>query len=370
MQHLNHSSIQLKINNLENLEQTTPPDHDPTATSRKSDHLELAMRSQIKDLDKRFYYEPLFAAHPKQNTVHGTSFSGEGGQFSFLQKTFRAPLWVSSMTGGTAKARIINQNLARACRQFGFGMGLGSCRQLLYSDEHFADFNIRPIMGEAVPLFANLGIAQLEILIAQNEVWRIEKLIDTLQADGLIIHVNPMQEWLQPEGDRFQKPAIETIEAILNYLKYPIIVKEVGQGFGYESLKALFQLPLAAVDFAAAGGTSFSKLELLRGSSERQELYEAWAHIGHSATDMVAFTNQIVADLGDKRRCSQVIVSGGIGHFLDGFYCIKKLAPLTAVFGQASAFLKYAQGDYAPLEQFVAMQIEGLAVAEAFLRVR
>jgi isopentenyl-diphosphate Delta-isomerase len=333
---------------------------DPNATNRKRDHIELALKSQINTLDPRFYYEPLFSAHPEQGSLK---------PFTFLAKTFKIPMWVSSMTGGTEMARIINRNLARACGEFGFGMGLGSCRQLLYSDEYLDDFNVRPLMGYDVPLFANLGIAQLETLIERNEIPLITQLIQKLNADGLIIHVNPMQEWLQPEGDRFKKPPIDTIKTLVDALDYPLIVKEVGQGFGYKSIKALLQLPLAAVDFAAAGGTSFSKLELLRGVSEQQKMYGALAHIGHSATEMVAFTNQIVTELGDNIRCPQIIVSGGIQDFLDGFYCIKKLS-LPAIYGQAAAFLKHAQGDYAELKAFVEMQIRGLELAEAFLSVK
>ena len=346
------------MNNLDN----TPniPDNDPNAASRKRDHIDLAFKSQIKDLDNRFYYEPLFAAHPDRGSLK---------PFTFLNKTFNVPLWVSSMTGGTDKAHIINQNLAQACRDFGFGMGLGSCRQLLYSDDHFNDFNIRPIIGEKQALFANLGIAQLEVLIEKKETFLIEKLLEKLQADGLIIHINPMQEWLQPEGDRYKRSPLETIETILKTVDYPIIVKEVGQGFGYESLKTLLQLPLAAIDFAAAGGTSFSKLELLRGGKIQQELYNPIAHIGHSATEMVDFTNKLVEELGEKIKCRQIIVSGGIQNFLDGFYCTKKLK-LPAIYGQASAFLKYAQGDYQDLHQYIDAQIQGLELAEAFLKIR
>lgn len=342
------------MNHLEN----TPDD--PNATQRKRDHIELALKSQVSSLDPRFYYEPLFAAHPEKGSLK---------PFTFLEKTFNVPMWVSSMTGGTDMARIINRNLARACGEFGFGMGLGSCRQLLYSDDYLEDFNVRPLLGEGVPLFANLGIAQLETLIERDEIGLIENLVTKLKADGLIIHVNPMQEWLQPEGDRFKKPPIETIQTLIQHLKMPLIVKEVGQGFGYESIKTLLQLPLAAVDFAAAGGTSFSKLELLRGPSEQQKTYNALAHIGHSAVEMVDFTNQIVTELGDNIRCRQLIVSGGIQDFLDGFYCLKKLN-LPAIYGQASAFLKYAQGDYADLKAFIEMQIRGLELAEAFLRIK
>jgi isopentenyl-diphosphate Delta-isomerase len=346
---------------LENLEnKTLLPDTDPTAESRKKDHIDLAFKSQINALDSRFYYEPLFAAHPAKGSLK---------PFPFLNHTFNAPLWVSSMTGGTEKARIINQNLARACKDFGFGMGLGSCRQLLYSDDYLADFNVRGIIGDNQALYANLGIAQLELLIDRKELFLINKMMDKIRTNGLIIHVNPMQEWLQPEGDRFQRPPLETIETILEHADFPIIVKEVGQGFGYHSLKALLQLPLEAVDFAAAGGTSFSKLELLRGGEARQEAYDSLAHIGHTAVEMVDFTNIIVEELGENIRCSQIIVSGGVKNFLDGFYCIKKLK-LPAIYGQASGFLKHAQGDYEQLYNYIDAQIQGLELAEAFLKVR
>ena len=348
----------MKVNTLEHLEDK--PDHDPTAADRKRDHIELAFKSQVPNLDRRFSYEPLFAAHPERGTLK---------PFDFLGKTVKTPMWVSSMTGGTALARTINRNLATAAAEFGFGMGLGSCRQLLYSDETFEDFNVRPILGDGVPLFANLGIAQLELLIDRNETFLIRKMVEKLHADGLIIHINPMQEWLQPEGDRFKRAPLQTIETLLQTLDCPLIVKEVGQGFGKETLKKLFELPLAAIDFAAAGGTSFSMLELLRGSDFRKDTFGGLAAIGHSAVEMVGFTNEIMEELGDRRRCGQVIVSGGIQDFLDGFYCVKKL-PIPAVYGQASAFLKHAQGDYATLRTFVDAQIQGLELAEAFLKVR
>ena len=336
------------------------PEEDPTAVSRKRDHIELTFKSQINELDERFYYEPLFAAHPERGSLR---------PLSILGKNFRVPMWVSSMTGGTEMARTINQNLARAGKDFGFGMGLGSCRSLLYSDEFLADFNVRKLLGHDQALFANLGVAQLEVLIDKKEIYLLEKMLEKLQADGLIIHVNPMQEWLQPEGDRFKRSPLETIETILASVDFPIIVKEVGQGFGFESIKTLLQLPLAAVDFAAAGGTSFSKLELLRGSSERQEVFGQLAHIGHTAVEMVDFTNRAVDELGDKLRCPEIIVSGGIRNFLDGFYCIKKLK-LPAVYGQASGFLKHAQGSYDDLFAYVDAQVQGLELAEAFLKVR
>lgn len=336
--------------------------NDPTAVSRKRDHIELAFKSQIDEglLDKRFYYEPLLSAHPEFQSSYSQDFLG---------KKIQTPMWVSSMTGGTEMAFRINHNLAKACKAFGMGMGLGSCRSLLRGNERLKDFDVRHLIGDDLPLFANLGIAQLEEVIDDNEWHLVDKMIDQLRADGLIIHVNPMQEWLQPEGDRFRRAPLTTIKTVLEKASYPIIVKEVGQGMGYESLKQLFQLPLAAIDFAANGGTNFSKLELLRSSPEQQELYKKLTLIGHSASEMVEFTNQLAKELGDKMRCKQVIISGGVKDFLDGYYLTNKLT-LPSVYGQASGFLKHARGDYETLADYIKTQIKGFQLAKAYLRVR
>lgn len=337
-------------------------DADPNAAARKQDHIELAFQSQIEEgkLDDRFYYEPLLSGHPEKGNLKPVPFLG---------KKLRAPIWVSSMTGGTELAKTINQNLARACNEFGMGMGLGSCRSLLYSDDALADFDVRGIIGDELPLYANLGIAQLEELIKQQELFLINQLLNKLKADGLIIHVNPLQEWLQPEGDRFEIAPIETIKTVLEYADFPVIVKEVGQGMGYESLKTLFQLPLEAIDFAANGGTNFAKLELLRSDPGKREIYSQLALVGHSAEDMIGMTNQLIEELGDEMKCRQVIISGGIRNFLDGYYLINKL-PLPCVYGQASGFLKHARGSYEALRDYVDAQIQGLELADAFLKVR
>lgn len=333
---------------------------DSNASARKQDHISLAFKSQIahNEIDNRFCYEPILAAHPKKETT----------SFSFLGKTMKVPIWVSSMTGGTAWARKINYHLARACGEYGMGMGLGSCRQLLYSNEYFEDFNVRKLIGNQ-PLFANLGIAQVEKMLFEGAVHQIEELVKRLEADGLIIHVNPLQEWLQPEGDLITRPPIDTISEFLQLTDLKVIVKEVGQGMGYESLKALFQLPLEAIDFAASGGTNFAQLELLRSNAQKQMIYENLAKVGHSAEEMIQFTNLLINELGDKMKCKQVIISGGVKNYLDGYYYINKIQ-LPAIYGQASAFLKHAQESYEDLQTYIEAQVHGLALAKCFLRVR
>lgn len=327
--------------------------------TRKNDHIDLAFKSQVIETDSRFYYEPVLNCHP----------SSALPEIHFLNKKMKAPIWISSMTGGTQKAHMINRLLAKSCKEFGLGMGLGSCRIILEDNTYFEDFNLRPIMGDDAPFFANLGVAQLESLITRNKLFLVKDLIDRLQADGLIIHVNPMQEWLQPEGDRFSLTPKQIIEEVLAHFQFDIIVKEVGQGMGYESLKALIQLPLAAIDFGAHGGTNFSKLELLRSSELNQNWFDPLTKIGHTAEEMVQFTNSILQELGDNVRCNQIIISGGIQNFLDGYYLINKVKA-NAVYGQASPFLKYATESYESLQKYISAQIDGLRIANAMLTVR
>jgi isopentenyl-diphosphate delta-isomerase len=325
-------------------------------TDRKKDHIDLAFKARtgIGEIDRRFYYEPLMAKHP----------AGELAPFTFLGKTLKAPMWVSSMTGGTQLAGQINRNLAMVCREFGLGMGLGSCRPILDNDEHFADFDMRDVIGDDLPFYANLGIAQLEPMVLAGDISPVNRLIERLRADGLIIHVNPLQEWLQPEGDLFIQPPIDTIRTYLELTDYPVIVKEVGQGMGRESLRALLELPLEAIEFSAYGGTNFAKVELLRSDDFKQQYYGPVSLVGHDAGEMVAMINEMVAS-NTPVRCRQIIISGGIGSFLDGYYHINR-CKLPAIYGQASGFLKYATQSYEELRKFVHYQVEGLKLASAY----
>ncbi|NNF22264.1 MAG: type 2 isopentenyl-diphosphate Delta-isomerase [Saprospiraceae bacterium] len=333
---------------------------DNQASSRKEDHIDLAFKSAVAvtQADARFYYEPMLKGHP-DDTLDIS--------LGFLNKRMQYPIWVSSMTGGTEKAKRINHNLGRICGEFGLGMGLGSCRQLLYEDKRIEEFDIRDQMKDQ-PLFVNLGIAQIEELTEGKALDRIDELISKLRADGLIIHINPLQEWLQPEGDRIKTSPFNLISKLLEVVDYPVIVKEVGQGFGPESLRKLMQLPLAAVDLAGFGGTNFSKLELLRSDEIKLNAYKDVFNLGHSCEQMLEWIEQIKSKNPSGIKCEKIIFSGGIRNFLDGYYFIKKCSH-PSFYAQASSFLKYAL-DYEALRRHVILQIEGLKMAHAFLDVK
>jgi isopentenyl-diphosphate delta-isomerase len=329
------------------------------AGQRKKDHIELTFSSQVMDnnADPRFNYEPLLGDLKKVEL-----------KSEFLGTTFDHPIWISSMTGGAEKAQTININLAKLCKKYGLGMGLGSCRQLLYDDKHLDDFDMRKHIGDR-PLFANLGIAQLEMLVEGKQTCKITEIIDKLNADGLIIHVNPMQEFMQPEGDKLQHSPITTIKRILDAIPTKIIIKEVGQGMGFESLKSLLTLPIAAIETAAYGGSNFAKLELLRQKNEYAGQFSGFINVGHNAGEMVENINFLKEELKKEVLCNNIIISGGIKSFLDGYYYIEKIN-MSSVYGMASQFLKYALISYDVLDQFTEFHIEGLKMSKAFLRVK
>lgn len=336
---------------------------DSVLESRKSDHLDLTLKAQMNalEVDSRFYYEPIFNSHPKNKT--------DCQEVNFLGKSLKAPIWISSMTGGTGAARHINQNLARACGEFGLGMGLGSCRSLLTSQKDFNDFALRDLIGDSSPFYSNLGISQVEELVWNGEIKKIESLVESLSADGLIIHLNPLQEWFQPEGDKLNYSALETIKKLLEESDLSIIVKEVGQGMGPASLEALMRLPLKAIEFGAFGGTNFSKLESIRDFDKNHSEHMELTKVGHHADEMVELTNTIINKLGTEAKCQDFIISGGVSTFLQGYYLIEK-SQGNAIYGQAKAFLSAAGGDYSILQEYILKQIEGISMAEKFLTVR
>ncbi len=331
-----------------------------STTDRKKDHIELAMLSQtpINQVDPRFYYEPVLSNHPTDQEIQATPFGS---------KNLSYPIWVSSMTGGTEMAKLINKNLARACREFGLGFGLGSCRKLIDNPESFSDFDVKEIIGPDLPFYANLGVAQVEQWFQNAQQDKLKKIVDLLRADGLIVHINPLQEYMQAEGDRFKYKPIDTIKKVLDHFAFPVIVKEVGQGMGPASLKALLELPLQAIEFGAFGGTNFSILEMQRQHGDEVQALLPLTKVGHTAEQMVDYCNEIYETA--KIHCKQLIISGGVNHFLDGYYLIQK-SKIPAVYGQASSFLKYAQADYESLRTFVKSQIRGLNLAYSFLKIK
>lgn len=320
---------------------------------RKGAHIELAHRAQTSttSVDGRFDYEPMFFTHPTPTDLWATTFLGHALNY---------PLWISSMTGGTDFAKKINQNLARLCGEYKLGMGLGSCRSLLHGSERLDEFAVRPFMKDQ-PLFANLGLAQVEELVLQTKEALIHEMVKKLDANGLIIHINPLQEWFQPEGDRYQISPLMTLTRFLEKSSYPVLVKEVGQGMGPRSLKALLELPLAGIELGAFGGTNFTLLESMR--AKESENKKPFIHVGHTALEMIEMLNELPV------QKKEFIISGGIKNVLDGYELQTKLkAP--SVIGMAQAFLNPAIEGFDALEKHFLSLRESLLTARGILSVK
>jgi isopentenyl-diphosphate delta-isomerase len=323
-------------------------------SQRKQDHIELTHKSKTSaaTVDGRFDYEPLFFTHPEPHEIWSTPFLGFSLDY---------PIWVSSMTGGIEKAEFINQNLARLCGEFKLGMGLGSCRPLLTSSERLKDFAVRKYLGSQ-PLFANIGYAQVEELCQMGKFNLLHEMVKTLEADGLIIHLNPLQEWFQPHGDKYKISPLIVLKKFLEVTNYPVLIKEVGQGMGPKSLKALLDLPIAGIELGAYGGTNFSLLENLR-STDANEYKKPFIHVGHTAFEMVDILNAL------PNKGKEFIISGGMKNVVDGYELKTKLKS-PSIIGMASTFLGPARESYENLREHFTQMKEALLVAKKVLSLK
>jgi isopentenyl-diphosphate delta-isomerase len=222
--------------------------------SRKADHLRINLQADVaaKGIDAGFdRYRFLHQALPELD------LDAVDTSVVVLGRRLAAPLLISSMTGGTPEAGPINRALAQVAQAHGLAMGLGSGRVLLEQPEARETFDVRPLAPDAL-LLANLGAVQLNRGVTADDCRR---LVSQLGADALVLHLNPLQEALQPRGDACFGGLLRRIEALCGCLEAPVVVKEVGWGIAPDTVRQLFDAGVAAIDVAGAGGTSWSEVE-------------------------------------------------------------------------------------------------------------
>lgn len=248
---------------------------------------------------------------------------------SFLGHDLRVPLLISSMTGGTPKALRINRRLAEAAQASGIGMGLGSLRGALEEPHLLDTYRVRDV-APTILLFANLGAVQLNTGFGPDECQRAVELVS---ADALVLHLNPLQEALQAEGDVDWRELLTKIEAVCRRMSVPVIAKEVGWGITAEVARQLAGAGVSAVDVAGAGGTSWSQVEMFRAPTEqRRRVCEAFADWGLPTAEAIV---QVRASLPDL----PLIGSGGLRNGMD---LAKVLALGADLGGMAGPFLQAA----------------------------
>lgn len=245
----------------------------------------------------------------------------------FVGKRLRAPLLVSSMTGGPARAEAINRNLAAACAELGIALGVGSQRIALEGDgaDGFSS-GLRKVAPDIV-LLANFGAAQLNTGFGLDQARRA---VEMIGADALIIHLNPLQEAVQPEGDRDWRGLLDKIGALAEGLEVPVVVKEVGGGISARVAGALLARGVQVIDVAGAGGTSWAAVEAERISDPLQ------AELARSFTNWGIPTGDAIAAVRAAHPEAVIVGSGGIRSGLDVAKAIRLGAD---VVGQAAGVL-------------------------------
>jgi isopentenyl-diphosphate Delta-isomerase len=241
----------------------------------------------------------------------------------FLGHRLAFPLAIASMTGGTDEAGRLNRILAAAAQASGIGMGLGSARVALERPEVAASFQVRDVAPDIL-LFANLGAVQL------NYGYGVEacrRLLDLTQADVLYLHLNPLQEALQLEGDTRFSDLLKPIEKVCRALDAPVIVKEVGWGLSCRVARQLIDAGVAALDVAGAGGTSWSQVEFYRhGSPAEQEIAASFREWGIPTALSIRMVRDVSPDI-------PLIASGGVQSGIDIAKCVALGADLTTMAG-------------------------------------
>ena len=248
---------------------------------------------------------------------------------SLFGKILPVPVMVSSMTGGTDEAAKLNRILAEAAQEVGLAMGVGSQRAAIKDPTLISTFQVRKFAPNIL-LFANLGAVQLNYKYGLEE---FQKAIEMIKADALILHLNPLQEALQPEGDTDFHNLTEKIARLKQKLMLPLIVKEVGWGISEQAAQLLMDAGVDAIDVAGAGGTSWSQVEMYR----IKDPYKA--QTAGIFSDWGIPTAQSILNVRKVAPNMPVFASGGLRNGVDIAKCLALGASLG---GMAGIFLKAA----------------------------
>ncbi len=251
------------------------------------------------------------------NALTQTSLGAINLATDFLGKRLDAPVLIGAMTGGADLSRIINRNLATAAQQLGIGMMLGSQRIMLNGEPASASFEVRDVAPDVL-LVGNIGLAQLNDEVVHDLV----KALDRVGADVLAVHTNPLQEAMQHEGDTDFTGSIPRLRDIAASIGYPVMLKEVGHGIGAAAAAELVDCPIAAVDIAGAGGTSWARVEQFVRYGEVR--FPALAEWGIPTAEALREVRHTLPDV-------PVVASGGIRTGMDAAKVLAMGADAVAV---------------------------------------
>lgn len=293
-----------------------------TINDRKREHLTLAglptMQMSITNGLDSVQFEP--CALPELD------FNEIDTRCRLFGKALQQPLIIASMSGGTRAARQLNQTLAAAAERAGVALGLGSMRIAIEQPEQNATFQVRSI-APSIPILANIGGAQL---VQPNGIRNALQCIEIAEADALFVHLNPLQEVLQSQGDTHWRGVLNAIAALIKDAAVPVIVKEVGHGIGPRTAKKLLDIGVTHIDIAGAGGTSWAAIETERARIDNtMQTGEVFHNFGINLRDSL----KLIQQEGSLSPAVTLIASGGIRSGLD----VAKTIRLGASFASAAS---------------------------------
>ncbi len=315
--------------------------------ARKSRHLDICLEDDVASrLDAGFS-----AVRLRHEALPEFALADVDCSTEFLGFRLRAPLIISSMTGGTARAGEINRRLAAAAEAAGIALGLGSGRAALENADLAVTYAVRHV-APTIPLYANLGAVQLNYGVTVEDARR---LVDLHGANGLYLHLNPLQEALQPHGDTNFRDLLPKIGRLCATLEVPVLAKGVGSGIAAATARRLRDAGVAAIDVAGAGGTSWALVEGRRaGDAQRERIAEAFGDWGYA-------TARATAEVRAALPGMPLVASGGIRTGVD---IAKSIALGADLCGIALPFLAAADESEAAVHALVAELIGALRIAQ------
>jgi isopentenyl-diphosphate delta-isomerase len=302
---------------------------------RKDEHLSLVLSEEAVHSGSTLLecVRPVHCALPEMDMADIDT------SVEFFGRRITLPLMISGMTGGTKEAGSVNRSLARVAARTGVPLGLGSQRIMLRNPETTESFRVRDEIGDGV-LLGNIGGAEL----CEYDTDVIVGLVNSIEADGMAVHLNPAQEIIQPEGARVFTGVLEGIRRLVDRLEGRVVVKETGAGLSPWVVKNLARAGVMCVDVSGAGGTSFTRVEMLRGENPE--------HFGRALADWGIPTAAAVA--GARK-------AGGDGMTVIGSGGITNGAEIATAIMLGASLVGIARAVYA------ALRTEGEDGAESFI---
>jgi len=280
-----------------------------STTSRKQNHVELVVSEQVSHRSIASGFDALNLIH---NALPEIAASDVDTSTDFLGKHLDVPILISSMTGGYEDAERINCALASLSAKYGAAMAVGSQRQALENKRFHNSFKIVRKENPTGLIFSNIGAIEIARLVHESKIGKIKMLVDLIEADALIVHLNPLQELMQPEGVSDFKGVLIGIAQCVKSLGVPIIAKEVGAGISKDAAKRLIEAGVLVIDVAGAGGTSWAGVEILRQKKKDRRKLEAFWDWGIPTVEALLQVREL-----KESMTFGLIASGGIRNGID-----------------------------------------------------